>query len=33
MAIEGMKRESVDAYEDFMRQGPEHFCRAFIKVG
>lgn len=33
MAIEGMKRESVDAYEDFMRQGPEHFCKAFIKVG
>ncbi|XP_048132104.1 uncharacterized protein LOC115725945 [Rhodamnia argentea] len=28
-----MKEESVDAYEDFMRQGPEHFAGAFIKAG
>ncbi|XP_030551687.2 uncharacterized protein LOC115756139 [Rhodamnia argentea] len=33
MAIEGMKKESTDAYEDFMRQGPEHFYRAFITAG
>ncbi|XP_048141419.1 uncharacterized protein LOC115737020 [Rhodamnia argentea] len=33
IAIKGMKEESVDAYEDFMRQGPEHFYGAFIKAG
>ncbi|XP_056175387.1 uncharacterized protein LOC115675634 isoform X3 [Syzygium oleosum] len=33
IAIKEMKEESVHAYEDFMRQGPEHFCRAFIKCG
>ncbi|XP_056176052.1 uncharacterized protein LOC115670556 [Syzygium oleosum] len=28
-----LKMECPKGYEDFMRQGPKHFCRAFIKTG
>ncbi|KAI3426542.1 uncharacterized protein J3R85_009899 [Psidium guajava] len=28
-----LKMECPKGYDDFMRQGPEHFCKAFIKTG
>ncbi|XP_056172259.1 uncharacterized protein LOC115666485 isoform X1 [Syzygium oleosum] len=33
MVMEDLKMECPKGYEDFMRQGPKHFCRAFIKTG
>ncbi|XP_030468735.2 uncharacterized protein LOC115687352 [Syzygium oleosum] len=33
LTMADLKMECPEGYEDFMRQGPKHFCRAFIKTG
>ncbi|XP_048133712.1 uncharacterized protein LOC115725873 [Rhodamnia argentea] len=33
LEMANLKEECPKGYEDFMRQGPKHFCKAFIKTG